>query len=94
MYNVWFTSYHNHAKVYDQNKKSVLVIYYEDSILSNDGKRFFKPNGLRIAYSKDGKKWSLLPSKINYTNKNVGAVTQVGGYYLLLGDSYQSYTKK
>jgi hypothetical protein len=87
IYEVWFKSFFNNAKILYPNKPSIFAIRYEKSQLDN-----LPESSLKLAYSADeGKTWKILPTSVlDKKNRTVAALTKKGGHYMLVA-GYGSY---
>jgi len=81
IYELWFKSFFNDAKILYPNKPSIFAIGYEKSQLGK-----LPETSLKLAYSSDeGKTWKILPTSVlDKNNKMVAALTKSGGYYMLV----------
>ncbi|QQG44380.1 MAG: carboxypeptidase regulatory-like domain-containing protein [Candidatus Roizmanbacteria bacterium] len=91
VYDLWFRSFFNDAKIIKPLKTSIVAIKYN---LTQLGK--LPENSLKLAYSEDnGKNWKILPtSVVDKKNKTVAALTTVKGYYMAVagfGGDFVSY---
>jgi hypothetical protein len=70
-----------------QSKPSIISLSYtsKDLIPPGDSTHPFNPKNLKLAYSPDGKTWSILPtSVVDIQNKTVAAIHKLGGYYMIV----------
>jgi hypothetical protein len=75
-----------------QSKPSIISLSYtsKDLIPPGDSTHPFSPMSLKLAYSSDGKTWTiLLTSVVDPTNKTVAAIHKLGGYYMIVYQPYQ-----
>lgn len=88
VYDLWFKSFFNNAKILYPDKPSIFAISYEKSQLGK-----LPEASLKLAYSSDeGKTWKILPTSVlDKNNKTVAALTKNGGYYMLVA-GYGGYT--
>lgn len=82
VYEVWWTSFHNNAKITVTNtlKPYTIAMPYKHIDL---GKNINEKN-LKLVYSIDGKKWTILPSVLDVKNKTISVITKKGGLYALV----------
>jgi hypothetical protein len=69
-----------------QSKPSIISLSYtqKDLIPPGDSTHPFSPKSLKLAYSSDGKVWSIIPSSVvDISNKTVAAIHKLGGYYMI-----------
>lgn len=79
IYDLWFRSFFNDAKIVDPLKPSIIAIRYNTNQLGK-----LPEKSMKIAYSADeGKTWRILPTSVlDMKNKTVGALTITKGYYM------------
>lgn len=82
LYEVWWTSFQNNAKIIatDTLKPYTIAIPYKNIDLGKN----VNEKKLKLGYSFDGKKWTILPSVLDTKNKTVAVVTKNGGWYALV----------
>jgi hypothetical protein len=76
-----------------QSKPSIISLSYtsKDLIPPGDPTHPFNPKSLKIAYSSDGKVWTIIPSSVvDISNKTVAAIHKLGGYYMIVYQPYSS----
>lgn len=86
IYDIWFKSQHNDAKVLEPEKSSIISIPYQYSDLEVIPGISFNENTLKIVYSNDqGNSWTMLRgSTVDTENKTVSAITDIGGGFMLM----------
>lgn len=87
--NLWLKDFYNDAKILQplQSKPSIVSLSYTSDMLKINGKPgdVFGPDQLKLAYTSDLKKWTILPSSVvDSVNRTVSAVDTIGGYYTIV----------
>lgn len=70
-----------------QKKTSIVSLSYKDADLMKLYQSYpsFSPKSLKLAFSPDGKSWSILSSSVvDAKNKSVAAIQKIGGYYSIV----------
>lgn len=83
IYNVWYKSFFNDAKILPEVIASpyLLAFRYDPTKLEPN----LPEKNLRLAYSEDGEVWKVLSNSVlDMVNKTVALVTKQGGYYMLV----------
>ena len=87
---LWYKDHYNKARILPsiQRKPSIVALSYTESdlIIAGNPKKKFNEKLLQLAFSSDGKYWTILPtSVVDVVNNTVAALHKVGGYYMVVG---------
>ncbi len=92
IHQIWLTDFYNGARIIPsvQRRPSIVSLSYNHFQLLKSGGGSIPERTFRLAYSLDGKKWTVLRSSVvDPINNTVSAITKVGGYYMIVsGYSY------
>ncbi len=84
---IWLTDVFNGARILPslQTKPSIIALKYTDLQLVGRAGRKIPESRLRLAYSADGKRWTILSrSVVDPVNNTVAVIGKVGGYYMIV----------
>jgi len=81
IYNIWFTSWFNNARILEPTKPYIIALRYTPAMLGG-----VHPKDIRLIFSEDeGITWKLLPNTVIDEVNSTAAVTSTkGGYYALV----------